>query len=275
MELEHAYRQAAEAILAADALLIGAGAGMGVDSGLPDFRGPEGFWRAYPAFRGQRFEEISNPVWFQRDPEQAWGFFGHRLNLYRATAPHAGFEILRRWGEEPAAGLLRLHQQRGRAFPPAGFAAERILECHGSINFPPVRGRLHGGDLVGGRHDCRLWRRPRSVPGRPCRVASTAGGWPGPTCSCSATGAGSPAAPTSSSDGIETGWGRLSGKRLALLNLGPGRACPRCGWECESRGEQLVRVNPRDTESPPGTIVLPVGALQAIQAVDRIIGSIG
>jgi NAD-dependent SIR2 family protein deacetylase len=29
---------AAEAIRSADALLIGAGAGMGVDSGLPDFR---------------------------------------------------------------------------------------------------------------------------------------------------------------------------------------------------------------------------------------------
>ena len=39
-------QQAAEAIRKADALLIGAGAGMGVDSGLPDFRGPEGFWQA-------------------------------------------------------------------------------------------------------------------------------------------------------------------------------------------------------------------------------------
>jgi len=28
-------------------LVIAAGAGMGVDSGLPDFRGPEGFWRTY------------------------------------------------------------------------------------------------------------------------------------------------------------------------------------------------------------------------------------
>ena len=87
-----------------DALLIGAGAGMGVDSGLPDFRGPEGFWRAYPAFRGRKFEEISNPVWFRRDPEQAWGFFGHRLNLYRTAAPHAGFETLRRWGESRPLG---------------------------------------------------------------------------------------------------------------------------------------------------------------------------
>lgn len=38
-----AYQRAAESILAADGLLIGAGAGMGVDSGLPDFRGPQGF----------------------------------------------------------------------------------------------------------------------------------------------------------------------------------------------------------------------------------------
>ena len=32
----------------AQAILITAGAGMGVDSGLPDFRGNEGFWNAYP-----------------------------------------------------------------------------------------------------------------------------------------------------------------------------------------------------------------------------------
>ena len=39
---------AAELISQADALVIAAGAGMGVDSGLPDFRGNTGFWKAYP-----------------------------------------------------------------------------------------------------------------------------------------------------------------------------------------------------------------------------------
>ena len=43
---DHALDRAAAAIAAADAILIGAGAGMGVDSGLPDFRGPQGFWRS-------------------------------------------------------------------------------------------------------------------------------------------------------------------------------------------------------------------------------------
>lgn len=46
---ESVFLKAAEIIGQADALVIGAGAGMGVDSGLPDFRGNEGFWKAYPA----------------------------------------------------------------------------------------------------------------------------------------------------------------------------------------------------------------------------------
>ena len=38
----------------AEAILIGAGAGMGVDSGLPDFRGGQGFWKAYPPYARAR-----------------------------------------------------------------------------------------------------------------------------------------------------------------------------------------------------------------------------
>jgi len=62
-EHENQVRLAAEAVKAADALLVTAGAGMGVDSGLPDFRGAHGFWRAYPAIAklGLSFEEMANP----------------------------------------------------------------------------------------------------------------------------------------------------------------------------------------------------------------------
>ena len=190
MELEQACRLAAEVILDADALLIGAGAGMGVDSGLPDFRGPEGFWRAYPAFRGRRFEEVSNPVWFQRDPEQAWGFFGHRLNLYRATAPHAGFRNPAPLGRGPPAGLLRLHQQRRRAFPSCRLLARSHPGVPRLDQLPAVRARVVR-TRSGRRRIQRSWSmRTRSVPGRLCRSASVAASWPGPTCSCSATGAG-------------------------------------------------------------------------------------
>lgn len=52
--------QAADAILSADYLLIIVGAGMGVDSGLPGFRGNQGFWKAHPAFK-LSFQDLANP----------------------------------------------------------------------------------------------------------------------------------------------------------------------------------------------------------------------
>ncbi len=65
----------------ADALLIGAGACMGVDYGLPSFRGMQGFWSACPAYQGCSFAELARPETFTADPELARGFYGHRLNL--------------------------------------------------------------------------------------------------------------------------------------------------------------------------------------------------
>ena len=212
MDLEEAYRQAADAILAAHALLIGAGAGMGVNSGLPDFRGPEGFWRAYPAFHGQRFEDISNPVWFKCDPEQAWGFFGHRLDLYRATAPHAGFEIVRRWGESRPQGYFVFTSNVDGHFHRAGFAPDRIMECHGSIHFLQcVDGCT---DAIWSADEPTCWStRTRSVLVNRCRSVSAADSWPDPTSSCSTTANGYQTDPKGNSSVIVTGSGRwpLSG----------------------------------------------------------------
>ena len=52
---------AVELIHKADGILITAGAGMSVDSGLPDFRSVGGFWNAYPMFKGRNinFEDIA------------------------------------------------------------------------------------------------------------------------------------------------------------------------------------------------------------------------
>jgi len=63
MDLKDNLKRAAHALREAEALLVTAGAGMGVDSGLPDFRGNEGFWKAYPpmAKLGVSFVEMANP----------------------------------------------------------------------------------------------------------------------------------------------------------------------------------------------------------------------
>ena len=56
----------------ADGLLITAGAGMGIDSGLPDFRGNQGMWQAYPELGKQRIEftSIANPKAFWKTPNE-------------------------------------------------------------------------------------------------------------------------------------------------------------------------------------------------------------
>ena len=89
---QRSLETAAELISQADALIITAGAGMGVDSGLPDFRSKDGFWKAYPAlgWDDTDFVAIACPDAFRTQPRRAWGFYGHRLNLYPATTGFAG-----------------------------------------------------------------------------------------------------------------------------------------------------------------------------------------
>jgi len=127
--------RAADLIESADALVVAAGAGMGIDSGLPDFRGPGGFWAAYPALgrRGLEFYEVASPRTFDTDPALAWGFYGHRLALYRHTTPHEGFGILKGWGERMPRGCRVFTSNVDGQFQRAGFCEDAITECHGSI----------------------------------------------------------------------------------------------------------------------------------------------
>lgn len=134
--IEEQIEQAKKFIQEADAILITAGAGMGVDSGLPDFRGNEGFWKAYPIIKdlGIGFEGMANPKWFANNPPLAWAFYGHRLNLYRDTIPHDGFKILLDLVEKKNNDYFIFTSNVDGQFQKAGFSENKILEVHGSIH---------------------------------------------------------------------------------------------------------------------------------------------
>jgi NAD-dependent SIR2 family protein deacetylase len=131
------FQRAAQAIREADGLLIAAGAGMGVDSGLPDFRGKNGFWKAYPALGkvNIEFHRIASPEAFVRMPNRAWGFYGHRLKLYRDTVPHDGFRLLREMGEKLQQGVFVYTSNVDGQFQKAGFPENMVCEIHGSIHY--------------------------------------------------------------------------------------------------------------------------------------------
>lgn len=128
--------KAAQIVRDADAIIIATGAGMSVDSGLPDFRGNSGFWNAYPALAaaGIDFQAAASADTFIRDPARAWGFYGHRLALYRRTVPHTGFSLLQKWARTKPHGHSVFTSNVDGQFERAGFAPDHVHECHGSIH---------------------------------------------------------------------------------------------------------------------------------------------
>ena len=128
---------AKQAIEAADAILITAGAGMGVDSGLPDFRGNEGLWTAYPPIKklGYDFKQMESSSLFRNNSKLAWGFYGHRMNLYRDTEPSIGFNLLKDLVKTKDDNYFIFTSNVDGHFQKAGFPENKIYEIHGSINY--------------------------------------------------------------------------------------------------------------------------------------------
>jgi NAD-dependent deacetylase len=104
------------------------GAGLSTDSGIPDFRGPQGVWTTNP-----RAERLSNIHDYMSDPEVRRLSWRSRLDhpAWRAE-PNAGHYAL---VELERRGLLRavvtqnvdgLHQR-------AGHAPDKVIEVHGTV----------------------------------------------------------------------------------------------------------------------------------------------
>lgn len=136
VDLQDRLAKCARLIEQADGLLITAGAGLGVDSGLADFRGSEGMWRAYPALARSRihFQDIACPDAFRERPRLAWGFYGHRLRMYRETEPGPAFHILKEIARRMPDGAHVFTSNVDGQFQKAGFGADRVTECHGTIH---------------------------------------------------------------------------------------------------------------------------------------------
>lgn len=273
--------RAAEAVASADALLIGAGAGMGVDSGLPDFRGDRGFWRAYPVYEklGLDFASMANPRWFRADPALAWGFYGHRLELYRATTPHAGFAALAGLAEARPRGAFVFTSNVDGQFQRAGFGADRVVEVHGAIDWMQCTAQCGVGIFSADAHrvevDPETFRAREPLPACPRCLALARpnilmfgdGDWD--------------SARTERQEARLAGFleGLRGGYRLAIIECGAGSAIPTVRRTCERAarafGATLIRVNPREADVPAGGIGLAFGAQEGLLAIAEAVARLG
>ena len=280
-------KKAATAIKNAKALIITAGAGMGVDSGLPDFRGPEGFWKAYPPLKDKGIElaEMSNPQWFHNDPQFAWGFFGHRHNLYTKAEPHKGFQILKRWAFAKENGYFVYTSNVDGHFQRAGFSEENVVECHGSINFmqcvdpdsfsrdiwPTPKDQIKEIDVSTLRMSHPL---PQGPPGADEQVLARPnilmfGNWE------------FVGTRTSAQEGrYEQFQESLKEVNFAVIEIGAGTSVPTIRYQSQDITENfkeatLIRINPMEPEVPEEishkSICLPKKGLEALEAIDQLI----
>lgn len=266
-------RRAAEVLRSAQALLIGAGAGMGVDSGLPDFRGTQGFWRAYPAYArlGLDFASMANPRWFQEDPAFAWGFYGHRLGLYRSTPPHAGFGLLRAWASRMKHGAFVFTSNVDGQFQKAGFPEERITEVHGSIHHAQCLGGCVG---ITSAAPYSVQVDPDSFRARvPLPTCERCGALLRPNILMFGDWEWNASRSEEQQERLSAWLKAVEPGSLAVVECGAGTAIPSVRRFSEhaaaARRGTLIRINVREPEVPPGGIGLPLKALEALSALSE------
>jgi NAD-dependent SIR2 family protein deacetylase len=265
--------RAAKAIEEADALLITAGAGMGVDSGLPDFRGVNGFWREYPVIAklGYSFEQMASPVWFARNPKLAWAFYGHRLNLYRNTKPHDGFQKLHEIGSQMAQGFFVSTSNVDGHFQVAGFDESQIEECHGSIHHlqcsKPCSTDIWVADDLELQVNEDTFEATGELP-----LCPKCGAIARPNILLFGDGQWIEGRSENQERHLHSWLKSLKSNQLVIIEIGAGTAVSttrdRSEGVAEYSSATIIRINPRDYRVPNARhISLPIGGLDGINAI--------
>ena len=127
--------RAADMMAAADAVIVACGAGMSLDSNLPDFRNEDAWHARYPMFqgRGLTYAHLASSALLDKNPRLAWGWYADCISLYAGSVPHRGYSILRAYSERLREGLFVYTSNVDGMFARAGFAEERIVQCHGCM----------------------------------------------------------------------------------------------------------------------------------------------
>jgi len=274
MKLKKHISQAAEVLSNADALLITAGAGMGVDSGLPDFRGDQGFWKAYPPIEklGISFADMANPIWFHRNPKLAWAFYGHRLNLYRNVLPHKGFLQLLEIAKQKQKDYFVFTSNVDGHFQKAGYEEDKIEECHGSIHYfqctTPCNGYIWSADKIKIEVNEETFEAVEPLPLCP-RCGALArpnilmfGDW------------NWNAHRTEAQSQKLSNWLaslQVENAHLAIIEIGAGKDVATVrnysDYSARTHHATLIRINPRDHDVPDGSISIPLGGAEGIERI--------
>jgi NAD-dependent deacetylase len=137
------------------------GAGISADSGIPTFRGSDGYWTV--GSKVYMPEEMATLAMFARHPEDVWSWYLYRLGVCLHAEPNAGHLALAEAERRLGARFTLITQNIDNLHIRAGNTPERTFQIHGNINLARcVRECAPGTQPL---HESL--KRPRSDPSLP------------------------------------------------------------------------------------------------------------
>jgi NAD-dependent deacetylase len=109
------------------------GAGISAESGIPTFRGPEGYWQV--GSENYMPEEMATFRMFQRMPEEVWAFYLYRRSMCRQASPNAAHDALVNLEQGLGDRFLLITQNVDGLHLRAGNSRDRTYQIHGNIDF--------------------------------------------------------------------------------------------------------------------------------------------
>jgi NAD-dependent protein deacetylase/lipoamidase len=107
-------------------VLVITGAGVSAESGIPTFRGKDGYWRNLDPIK------LATPEAFARDPELVWQWYRERRERIRDAKPNAAHEAIAKLAQR-ADEFLLVTQNVDDLHERAGLAKAEMVQIHGDI----------------------------------------------------------------------------------------------------------------------------------------------
>ncbi len=109
------------------------GAGISAESGIPTFRGPEGYWTI--GSHEYHPQEMATNEMFRLQPEEVWKWYLYRLSVCRKASPNVGHQALVDLEEWLGDRFTLITQNVDGLHLRAGNSLDRTYQIHGNLEF--------------------------------------------------------------------------------------------------------------------------------------------
>ncbi|MFH0725868.1 MAG: Sir2 family NAD-dependent protein deacetylase [Pseudomonadota bacterium] len=114
-------------------LTVLTGAGISAESGIPTFRGPEGYWTV--GAKEYQPQEMATYRMFSKDPWEVWRWYLYRLGICAQAAPNLGHAAIVAMEQLFSNRFTLITQNVDGLHLRAGSSPERTYQIHGNIFF--------------------------------------------------------------------------------------------------------------------------------------------